>query len=253
MLPCWVPCYVLVCSILLIAGWAENVQQCHSAESEKLITLAVPTLLPRPIGVVDPSNSSKQVHLPWNRDSWCTVSPCLTVVNETQRPAEKANFERWLSHVQSMWTKPFSPLIFEQKDGMCWSVSADPSDWTYSLRNASHGIEYKAQVNPLLASAGCQHWVNLTGNLLLWHNMFEVNYGHWIHHSMPALLSLMHILGSSISWVAIPNSNLARDWLCWFKPELVQRIIFYPRGRTICSNSTTMVPLDTHNRRSPVG
>lgn len=245
--------YGLLFSALLVVGWADSVNECYSAEDDRLIDVEKPKFLQQNIGVLDPSIGSRRVVLPWDRESWCTLSPCLTVADDAQRAIENPNFERWVGLRQSGWAKPFAPLIHEQKDGMYWLAPHHPAHWTFYLRNSSHGFKYKEYVEPLLGSVGCQHWVNVTGKVLLWQNFYQSNYGHWIHNNAPAILSLLHIMGDSVAWVALPQSQLSKRWLCWFNPDLLRRIIYYPPGKVICTNSTTLLPLNKYGKEPPHG
>ena len=229
---------------------------CQSGEIQRLITLHEPATLAKTTGAVDQSMLARPLYLTWQRDNWCTVSPCLTVTNTTQRVTEVPHFEKWVSMKQQDWSTTFAPLLFENTGEMYWHAPTKAKEWTLSLRNATHGFKYKEYIKPLQTKNGCEHWVNVSGNTLLWLNFHYGNYGHWIHDNAPAIIALLDILGTSVSWVALPYSQLSKEWLCWFNPALLERIIYYSPGKVICSNSTTLIPLNKHgintkDRRSP--
>lgn len=219
---------------------------CQSGEDQRLITLDEPATLANTTGIIDPSMLARRVSLPWRRDDWCTLSPCLTVTNTTQRVAEVPNFEGWVHEKQKKWSTAFAPLLFEHTGEMYWSAPTEAPKQFLHLRNATHGFQYTKYIKPLETENGCEHWVNVTGNTLLWMNFHYGNYGHYLHDHAPAIVALLDILGSSVSWVALPYSELSKKWLCWFDPALLERVIFYPAGKVICSNSTTLIPMNEH-------
>ena len=230
---------------------SNNVTVCRSEEFQRLITLYESAPLATiSTAVVDPSTLARQIFLPWRRENWCSRSPCLTVTNATQRVTEVPNFERWVSIKQRNWTTTFDPLLFEHTGELMWSTHPESKNSTLYLRNATHGFKYKGYVEPLETEGGCEHWVNASGNTLLWSNFHYGNYGHWIHDNAPALIALLEILGTSVSWVALPYSQLNKEWLCWFSPALLERVIYYPPGKVICSNATTLIPLHKHGDRA---
>ena len=233
-------------SFLGTRGPSKKVNVCQSGENQRLITLDEPATLAKTTGVLDPALLARRVFLPWHRDNWCTLSPCLTVTNTTQRVTEVPNFEKWVSMKQQNWSTTFAPLLFEHTGEMHWYAPTKTSLNALYLRNATHGFKYKEYIKPLQTQNGCEHWVNVSGNTLLWMSFHYNNYGHWIHDNAPAIIALLDILGSSVSWVALPYSQLSMEWLCWFDPALLERVIYYPPGKVICSNSTTLIPLNKH-------
>lgn len=216
------------------------------AENALLVSTDVPpsmSTMPAMAGVVDPSAQSRAVYLPWDRDDWCTVSPCLTVSDAKHRDPENRRFQAWLKDVRSQWMTPFDPLIFQHEGAMYWRAPRAGGSSTLYLRNATHGFEYMDAIAPLENATSCEHWMNAPGSILLWFSFQYANYGHFMHDHAPALVALLDILGSSVSWVALPYSELSDKWLCWLDPALRKRIIFYPPEQVVCSTATILTPL----------
>ena len=162
---------------LKLFGPSDKVNICRSGAIQRLVANA-PVTIAKTIEVVDPSILGRHVFLPWHRDNWCTMSPCLTVTNTTQRVTEVLKFERWVASKQREWFNTFAPLLFEQKGEIYWYAPIKQSDWTFYLRNATHGFKDKEYIKPLQTKGGCEHWVNVSGNTLPWMNFHYRNYGH---------------------------------------------------------------------------
>lgn len=86
---------------------------------------------------------------------------------------------------------------------------------------------------------------------MLFHNFHYGIYGHFLHDSAAPLVALLDILGSAVSWVALPYSEVADKWLCWFDPTLRARVIFYPPDKTVCTSATVLTPLNQQGMGGP--
>lgn len=219
----------------------ENAKLVSSDVPESMATLTAIT------GVADPLKHGRmrKPKLPWRRENWCATSPCLTVTNATQRATEIPHFEWWLKEIRYAWSNTFDPRIFRHDGGVQWYVPTQMRNSTLYLRNATHGFTYMDTIAPLENATSCEHFVDVPDGdtLLLWYSFHRTNYGHFIHDHAPSLVALFDLLGSSISWLALPESELAADWLCWFDPALLKRVVFYPAGKVVCTKATTMIPL----------
>lgn len=210
--------------------------------------------VPKADSVEEISKLSQMSHLSWHRDEWCTISPCLTVSNLTQRRLEEPRFQEWIQNEQSRWREPFAPLTFTNHGEIYWYIGAGSSETTLYLRNKAKGLMFGDSIHPLLKPIQCEYYIETAGRILLWHNFWYDNYGHWIHDNAPAIVSLLHII-PDISYIAVPYSEVAESWLHWFDKELFRRTIFYQRDEVICANATMVVPLSRngngHNWATP--
>lgn len=193
--------------------------------------------------IIDPSAHSEQVALPWRRQDWCTISPCLTVSNITQRALDLPAYEKWLEREQGRWRMPFAPLI-HRSHGLHWLAPDFGANATFYVRNTSHGFKFKTHVAPLPYGSPCDYWISTTGTVLLWFNVYMNDYSHWIHDNAAAIVSLLDLFAFENPWLALPIGELPNKWLSWLNPRIRDRVIFYPSNRVVCSNSSILLPLN---------
>jgi len=195
--------------------------------------------------LIDPSAHSRQVALlPWDRQEWCAISPCLTVSNSTQRALDFPAYERWLQYQQGRWRMPFAPLIHRSR-GLHWLAPPTTRDnATIYVRNATHGLKFKSHVAPLPSELPCEFWISAPGTVMLWYNWYLGDYSHWTHDNFAAIVALLDLMSGDDPWLALPYAGLPYKWLSWFDERIRNRVIYYPPNTVICSNNTILLPLN---------